>query len=214
MGLSIDEYEKDKITDKGGYVTMREFVLFSRNGTTASHFKASDLGSVGLDLVARCISAAFLVSSHIRRDVVLHVFLGGPPSPPAYLRFDGNGLRSLDPHESGIGQVLQGALGSLRGGRSPQGVIASKVSFEYFVRKHCTNKRVFVLEEGGRDVDETDLEGATFILGDKIGLPKKEEIYVERHGAVKLSIGSTRYFSSQCIVILNYELDRRGFKTV
>jgi len=190
---------------------MREFVLFSRQGTTAAHFSLSDLGSVGLDIVARCVSAAFLVSSHIRRDVVLHVFLGGPPSPPAYLRFDGNGLRSLDPREPGIGQVLMSALASLKGGSPPQGVTASKVSFEYFIRKHCANRRVFVLEEGGMDVDQADLKDATFILGDKIGLPKKEEIFVERHGAEKLSIGSTRYFSSQCIVILNYELDRREF---
>jgi len=190
---------------------MREFVLFSRQGATAPNFSASDLGRAGLDIVARCVSAAFLVSSHIRRDVVLHVFLGGPPSPPVYLRFDGNGLRSLDPREYGIGQVLQSALGSLKGGRSPEGVTATKISFEYFVRKHCTNKRLFVLEEGGRDIDETDLKDAAFILGDKIGLPKKEEIFVERHGAVKLSIGPTRYFTSQCIIVLNYELDRREY---
>jgi len=190
---------------------MREFVLYSRQGTTAHHFSVSDLRGVGLDIVARCISAAFLVSSHIRRDVVLHVFLGGPPSPPVYLRFDGNELRSLDPSELGIGQVLLSGLGSLKGGRPPPGVIASRVSFEYFIRRQHVNRKIYVLEEGGRDVGQADLEDATFILGDKIGLPKKEEIFVERHGAEKISIGSTRYFSSQCIIILNYELDRREY---
>jgi len=190
---------------------MREFILFSRQGATSAPFDVSALGDVGLDIVARCISAAFCVSGHIRRDVILHAFLGGPPSPPVYLKFDGNGLRSLDPSESGIGEAILGALNSLKGRPSSQGITASKISLEYYIRRYCMGRRMYVLEEGGRDVDQVDLSGAIFILGDKVGLPKKEEIFVERHGAEKLSIGSTRYFTSHCIVILNYEIDRREF---
>lgn len=202
---------KDRITDLVGIAAMREFILFSRQGTTAAPFDVSTLGGTSLDIVARCISAAFCVSGHIRRDVTLHIFLGGPPSPPVCLRFDGNSLRSLDPSERGIGEAILGALNSLKGRPAPQGITASRISLEYYIRNYCIGRRMYVLEEGGRDIDQVDLRDAIFILGDKVGLPKKEEIFVERHGAEKLSIGSTRYFSSHCIVILNYELDRREF---
>jgi len=188
---------------------MREFVLLSRQGATGSNLNTSQLVGAGLDVVARCISAAFCVSGHTRRDVILHAFLNGPPSPPVYLKFDGNYMKSLDPREAGIGHVILEALKSLKGGSAPQGVTASRISLERFIREFSVGRRMFVLEEGGKDIGEVDLTGAIFILGDKVGLPKKEEAFVERLGAEKISLGPTRYFSSHCIIILNYELDRR-----
>ncbi|MBO3804137.1 MAG: hypothetical protein JTT11_09795 [Candidatus Brockarchaeota archaeon] len=192
---------------------MREFVLLSRQGTTNPRFDASDLGRVGLDTVARCVSAAFCVSGHVRDDVVFHVFLGGPPSPPVHLRIDGSKLRSLDPSERGIGLLLSKALGSLRGGPQVQGVSATREGLERFVRGSCKGRRMYVLEEDGEDVDEADLLGAVFVLGDKVGLPRKEELFLERFGASKLSLGPNRYFSSHCLVILNYVLDRKARAT-
>jgi tRNA pseudouridine-54 N-methylase len=185
---------------------MREFILLSRKGTTDPNFDLSDLGRAGLDTVVRCISAAFCVSGHVRNDVTFHVFLGGPPSPPIHLRIDGPKLRSLDPSERGIGLFISKAL---RGRPSIQGVSATRESLEAFVRESCKGRKMYVLEEDGKDIDEVDLLDAIFILGDKVGLPRKEELFLERFGATKLSLGSNRYFSSQCVVILNYVLDRR-----
>ncbi|MGQ9513990.1 MAG: hypothetical protein ACUVTL_02920 [Thermoproteota archaeon] len=188
---------------------MREFILLSRQGTTDPYFDVSNLRRVGLDTVVRCISAAFCVSGHIRNDVIFNIFLCGSPSPPIHLRIDGSRLRSLDPSESGIGLVISKALRSLREGPPVPGISANKKSFETFLREYCLGRKMYVLEEGGMDIDRVDLFDAIFILGDKVGLPRKEELYLMRLGAKKLSLGTNRYFSSHCIVILNYVLDRR-----
>lgn len=74
-------------------------------------------------------------------------------------------------------------------------------------RKHADGYKVFVLEEKGRDISECDLSGDVLILvGDHIGLPKKDEKFCLRFGK-KMSLGKKKYLAASCIDIVNYVID-------
>ena len=87
----------------------REFVLFSRKGFTAP-FDANEPEKGRMDLVARCVSAAFFISYAIRKDVIFHVFLNCPPDPPRQLTLTGRNLTGIKPNEQTILQKINQVL--------------------------------------------------------------------------------------------------------
>ena len=94
-------------------------------------------------------------------------------------------------------------------GKPHPGITVSKTSFEALLKAKAKTASVYVLEEGGKDIAETELpENAVFVLGDHVGLPKKAEVYALRYGE-KISLGKKPYLAASCITILNYLLDRQ-----
>ena len=68
---------------------------------------------------------------------------------------------------------------------------------------------IFVLEESGENIKSIDLgENPVFVLGDQVGLPKKDEDFILRYGK-KVSLGGRAYLASACIGNMNYILDLR-----
>jgi tRNA (pseudouridine54-N1)-methyltransferase len=66
---------------------------------------------------------------------------------------------------------------------------------------------VFVLEEKGEDALKMQFgENPVFVLGDQVGLPKKDEKYVLRFGR-KVSLGKKPYLAATCVDIVNYLAD-------
>jgi len=83
-----------------------------------------------------------------------------------------------------------------------------KTSFEALIKAKAAESPIYVLEEGGKDVNETTLnENPVFVLGDHVGLPKKVEGFALRYGE-KISLGKQPYLAATCITVLNYLLDR------
>jgi tRNA (pseudouridine54-N1)-methyltransferase len=98
------------------------------------------------------------------------------------------------------------------GGKSHPGVKTSKMSFEALLKTKAENSNVYVLEEGGKNVEEVDFgEKPLFILGDHVGLPKKAETFALRFGE-KISLGKQPYLAASCITVLNYLLDTKERK--
>jgi tRNA (pseudouridine54-N1)-methyltransferase len=92
-------------------------------------------------------------------------------------------------------------------GKSHPGISIDKQSFEALLKTEAQTRKVYVLEEGGKDVKETSLEeNAVFVLGDHVGLPKKTETFALRYGE-KISLGKQPYLAASCITIINYLLD-------
>ncbi len=180
---------------------MREFILFSRTGRTDSRFDT--LREAGrLDVVYQCILMAMFMSHAIRRDVTFHAILGGPPSPPLELVVDGANLRDVHVDERTWESLIRNALS----GNSHPGIHARKNSLQQLVKE---KSNVFVLEESGESIRTIDLgESPVFVLGDQVGLPKKDEEFILRHGK-KVSIGGRAYLASACVGIINYILDQR-----
>ncbi len=180
---------------------MREFILYSRTGRTDHKFR-SLIEAGRLDVVYQCILMSLFMSHAIRRDVVFHAILGGPPAPPLELLVDGSVLRDVRLDERTWEDILRKVLS----GRAHPGVQIRKKSLQQLV----TEKRnIFVLEESGESIRTIDLGvDPVFVLGDQVGLPKKDEEFILRYGK-KVSIGGKAYLASACVGIINYILDQR-----
>lgn len=183
---------------------MREFILYSRLGRTDSNFvNLHDAGR--LDIVYECTLAALFLSHAIRKGVLFHTILNGPPKPPLHLKIEGATLHDVRTDQ----QTWETILRKLLSGRTHPGITTDKTSFEALLKSKAAESPIYVLEEGGKDINETTLgETPVFVLGDHVGLPKKVEGFALRYGE-KISLGRQPYLAATCITILNYLLDRR-----
>ncbi len=180
---------------------MREFILYSRTGKTDSRFKALREGG-RLDVVYQCILMALFRSHALRRDVVFHAILGGSPKPPLELVVEGEKLSDVRTDERTWEEILRKVLS----GKEHPGIHVRKNSLQQLVKE---KSNIFVLEESGESIKTIDLgTNPVFVLGDHVGLPKKDEEFVLRYGK-KVSIGQKEYLASACICIINYILDER-----
>ena len=180
---------------------MIEFILLSRRGRTDGNFRS--LREAGrLDVVYQCILFAFFTSGAIRRDVIFHTILGGPPRPPLHLIIDGRELRDVRTDERSWERILRKVLS---GGSHP-GIQVRRESFQGLLRA-MRHRDIFVLEEKGQDIRNVELGASpVFVLGDQVGLPKKDETFALRFGT-KISLGKKPYLAATCIDVINYLLD-------
>jgi tRNA pseudouridine-54 N-methylase len=182
---------------------MYEFVLFSRKGRTDGHFKTLvDAGR--LDIVYQCILTSLFKSHAHRHDVIFHAVLNGPPSPPVHIQIDGDKLFDVRLDEQSWTKILQKVLTW----EPHPGISVEKQSLQGLVRNQVeAGVPIYVLEERGKNIKDIDFdESALFVVGDHIGLPKKDEKFVLRFGE-KVSLGKQRYLAASCIDIINYILD-------
>jgi tRNA (pseudouridine54-N1)-methyltransferase len=184
---------------------MREFILFSRLGRTDSNWASlHDAGR--LDIVHECIQAALFLSHGIRKDTLFHAILNGPPNPPLHLQIDGSTLHDVRTDQQTWATILKKTLD-----RKPHpGISLDKVSFEQLVKTKAQTSAIYVLEEGGKDINALTINSnPIFVLGDHVGLPKTAERFTLRYGT-KISLGKQPYLAATCITIVNYALDRRS----
>jgi tRNA (pseudouridine54-N1)-methyltransferase len=182
----------------------REFILFSRLGRTDSAFNnMHDAGR--LDIVYECIVASLFLSHGLRRDTTFHAILNGPPNPPKHLQINGEALYDVRTDTDTWQTIIRKVLA----GKTHPGISLDKTSFEALLKMKAQNQQIYVLEEGGKPLNQTKLvENGVFVLGDHVGLPKKTESFVLRFGE-KISLGKTPYLAASCITIINYTLDRQ-----
>lgn len=178
--------------------------MFSRLGRTDSAFNSlHDAGR--LDIVHECIVASLFLSHGLRRDVTFHAVLNGPPNPPVHIQINGETLYDVRTDM----ETWQSIIRKILSNKSHPGISKDKTSYEALLKEKAENHTVYVLEEGGKNINETELqENAVFVLGDHVGLPKKAEIYALRFGE-KISLGKQPYLAASCITIINYMLDQR-----
>jgi tRNA (pseudouridine54-N1)-methyltransferase len=184
---------------------MREFILYSRTGRTDS--KWANLHDAGrLDIVYECAVASLFLSHAIRKDTIFHAILNGPPNPPLHLKIEGATLHDVRTDQQTWTKILKKALS----GKQHPGITTAKKSFEALIKAKASQSRVYILEEGGKDISQTEIdEKPVFVLGDHVGLPKKAEAFAMRYGE-KISLGKKPYLAATCITILNYILDKKG----
>src|SRR3989338_3403232 len=182
---------------------MRTFILYSRAGQTSGNF--SNLRDAGrMDIVAHCLTSSFFLSHALRKDVIFYVVLTGPPNPPLTIKVTGSLIHDVRCDEQTWGNILRNVLS----GKSHVGFEVFKKSFQELVKELSKDNELFVLEEKGVDISETKIsDNCAFIIGDQVGLPKKEEGFVLRYGK-KISLGKKVYLAADCITILNYNLDK------
>jgi len=190
---------------------MRTFVLYSR-ARSDGNFKPADLSGSGrrMDLVCRCVTAAIWLSHKLRQDVEFIASLNGPAKPPAAVRFFGGNLRRLSPDERSVGAWLKKALSAKRSSEWASlwnGIGYCSKSFQALIDE-LADRPIYVLHEKGQPIEQIEFEqDPVFVLGDHLGIPKKEESYALRRGQ-KISLGRMSYLASQCIAVINWWLDQ------
>ncbi|HLC00318.1 MAG TPA: tRNA (pseudouridine(54)-N(1))-methyltransferase TrmY [Candidatus Bathyarchaeia archaeon] len=184
---------------------LREFILYSRLGRTDSHwFSLHDAGR--LDVVHECVVAGLFLSHGLRRDVTFHAILNGPPTPPIRIQINGAELYDVRTDMETWQSILKKTLS-----RKPHpGITTDRTSFEALVKTKAETSSIYVLEEGGKNVETLEFaEKPLFVLGDHVGLPKNAERFALRYGE-KISLGKQPYLAASCITILNYLLDQKN----
>ena len=182
---------------------MYEFVLFSRKGRTDGRIRSlADAGR--LDTVYQCILTSIFKSHAHRHDVLFHAILNGPPNPPIHLLVEGDKLHDVRLDEQSWTAVLNKVLNF----EVHPGISIKKESLQALIRTRAEAEiPIYVLEERGKSIKDIDFgEDAVFVMGDHIGLPKKDEKFMLRFGE-KVTLGKQRYLAASCIDIINYVLD-------
>jgi tRNA (pseudouridine54-N1)-methyltransferase len=198
---------------------MRSFIVVGHKATTSPNFSLEDIpGTSGrLDILCRCINAAFVLSHGIRKDVnVFLVLLGGESAKNLWLR--GDHLKHLNPDERTTAALLKKALsvaGSAEWMESTPGISVRTGSLAGTLQD-LGGARLFYLREDGediRDINNIDInadnipDNAVFVLGDHVGMTDEEEGLIAQSGAKVISVGPLSLHADHCIVLINNFLD-------
>ena len=93
------------------------------------------------------------------------------------------------------------------------GVTVRTISFERLVQELSESHRLYVMDRKGTPIRGEAFEAnPCFLLTDHIPMPKKTFHSLERLGAKKISLGTRMLFASQCVVLIQHELDQRGME--
>ncbi len=183
---------------------MRDFVLLSR--TSSDRIDLNNLSFSRWDVLARCINSTLWIA-HALRPARIHIVLGAS-TPPKTVVVDSN-IRKINPDEKNIATWISKVL---KDESKNPGISVVESSFQSVI-KLFSGRKFYILHEKGRDISKIDFDpNPVFVLGDHIGLPPKDEEFVERFDHEKVSIGPRSYLASQCISYINIELDRRGIE--
>ena len=185
----------------------RAFILKASEGRTAPDFSLKSLAGRGrMDLIARCIVAAFYTPEGPRKDAKLTIVLEGPPDPPVSLTFYGEEMGKAPMSEV---EAAEGVLDALSG-KEVDGVRKERKGFERIVSEYREGGfSLYYLHEEGEDSSKVKFEeSSAFILGDQKGLDVRSERFLDEVRAKRVSLGPNSYLASHCITIVNNELDR------
>ena len=199
---------------------MRTFIIRARKGTTRWEKIRSNIGTNDhFEVIAHSVINAFFVSNGFRTDVEVYIVLDSSEDFPRTIKLSGNeGLSLAGFHEEAVFELIEKTLKESGGLQKDEiktlapGVVIHGFGFEKLVSHLLLTRTVYLLAPKGEDVRSTTFPpNPVFILSDHLAMPKNTIKSFSRRGAKTLSLGRKMLFASQCIVLLNDELDRAGF---
>ncbi len=196
---------------------MKYFVITGHKAVADGSFKLDDLagGAGRVDILARCVNSAFVLSHEVRRDTEIHLVIEGGEGAPKTVRINGDRVRYLNPDERSTASLIRNALLKKipEGGeaQSSPGVYVSRASFADVVESLSGKGSFVYLKEDGTDVrDFAFPEDPIFVLGDNRDLTEEEENCLLARNPAKISVGPVSLHADHCMVIVHNEMDRRG----
>jgi len=196
---------------------MRTFVLRARAAPTDSQKLLAGVGGEAhTEILAHALMNAIFVAQSHRADVVVYLVLESTQDFSRTIRFEANAMHEIGGFDERalLGKIAK-ALDASRGmGKDESrpvesGVSVRTVSFERLVQELADDHQLFVMDRKGTPIGEQAFTGhPCFLLTDHIPMPKKTFHSLERLGAVKLTLGPTMLFASQCIVLIHHALDQ------
>lgn len=190
---------------------MREFLLLMNRTRTDSNFSVENLSENGrIDIGCRFINSTLFNSYSLRRDVVTHLLLRGPPKPPLHIEIDGRNVRGLHPDERSIAGYIKKNIKSFedRNVSANIGVAVRREGLEDFLDSR--RAKPVLLHESGDDISDIELpDEPVFILGDHKGVSHEDVEIIDKYDSTKISLGETPYQAQQVSSFLNIFMDRR-----
>ncbi|WP_455392808.1 tRNA (pseudouridine(54)-N(1))-methyltransferase TrmY [[Eubacterium] cellulosolvens] len=218
---------------------MRNFIIVGHRALTDPNFSLNDLPGTGgrMDILARCINSAFVLSHGIRTEVEVAVVLLGPENPPKTVRFVGTELKYLNPDERSTGALIRNALvkhSAAKSGHAHQeslrpkatqstnepsneiqaspGVYISNSGLHEILDHYSQRSRIIYLIESAPDISETAVQtnedNLTFILSDHKNFTDDEDQLIRGYSKAEVSIGPAVLHTEHCIVLIHNYLDR------
>jgi tRNA (pseudouridine54-N1)-methyltransferase len=181
---------------------MRRFLIISNTVDTSKPLSLNSLTGYGrLDVLCRCITAAFFLSDKFRKDVILTLFFR---KNEKILEIQGSNVRGINPDERAIAGVLKRVFS----GKKYPGITFSSKKLKNLLTKF----KPYILDDCGETLPQKfDSNNNIFLIGDQLGFLEEDRHLLGKFD--KLSLGSYVYLSSQTITILNFLLDNLETKS-
>jgi tRNA (pseudouridine54-N1)-methyltransferase len=193
---------------------MKHFVYFSGTGVTSG--KAMSQGNLmhagRMDIAIHSFIQGVFLSHGFRNDVKFHFVLYGMPDPPKHIEI--TVTKELELSKKDVANLLKKILYKYREGQKHEplpGCFVEKKPLLKVLNELIDNgAEVFVLDKKGESLREVEIpDECVFLVGDHIGLPKKE-LKRLKDLTTPISVGPHMYFASQVVAVVNNELDVRG----
>ena len=197
-------------------MSARSFVIVGQTALASDAFLLNDFpGTSGrLDVLARCVRAALLVSHGVRRDAAVYLVLLGGPRAPRTVRIAGADVKFLRPDERSIATLLQKVLtgdhGAAGDGFVPvkPGIAVAAGGLDA-VLADLSTESLYVLDETGSDArGHLRSAGGAFFLGDHVGFNPDARAQLLSLGARTVSVGPVSLHTDDVVSVVSNELDR------
>lgn len=195
---------------------MRQFVVLGHEAPTDPEFSLDDLPGAGrIDVLCRCVTAAFLLSYGIRTDVQVFLVI----RDAATIRFDGASLRHLNPDERSTAALIRNALEARSEAvghvevESTPGVHVSNRGLEAVLADLDVGTLVQLHAEGRPIVDASPPDEPVFVLSDHGDPTPDEQGLLDGAGAEKVSLGPEALHGNHAIAVAHNCLDTDGYQT-
>lgn len=198
---------------------MRAFVLRARAASTDSRQFLAGLGQdAHSEILAHTLMNAVFVAQSHRDDVIVHLVLERTQDFSRTITFNAHELGEIGGfHEQALLSRIAKALDISQGMSKEEnrvvepGIAVRTISFEKLVQELSETWQLFVMDKKGTAIREQAFAvNPCFILTDHIPMPKKSFNSLARLGAQKISLGPKMLFASQCVVLIQNELDLQG----
>ncbi|EKO5199184.1 TPA: tRNA (pseudouridine(54)-N(1))-methyltransferase TrmY [Vibrio vulnificus] len=195
---------------------MRTFVLRARAAPTNSRTLLEGVGNEAhTEILAHTLMNTMFVAQSHRQDVVVHLVLESTKDFSRTITIHSNEVSNVGGfHEANLLNIVVRALDASTGMGKEElrnvepGVTVRTISFERLVQQLAEDHQLYMLEKKGEFV--RDIKFATnpcFLLTDHIPMPKKTFNSLKRLGTQNISLGPKMLFASQCVTLIQNELD-------
>ena len=198
---------------------MRAFVLRARSAPTDSQQLLAQVGGdAHTEILAHTLMNAIFVAQSHRDDVVVYLILESTQDFSRTITFTAAQITGLDGfHEQAwLNKIAKALDASQNFGKEQRanvepGICVEATSFEKKIQQISEQYQLYMMDKKGTFIREQAFDGdVCFILTDHIPMPKKSFNSLKRLGTQKISLGPTMLFASQCVVLINNELDLAG----
>mgnify|MGYP000040522155 FL=1 len=196
---------------------MRQFLVVGHDAPTEPDFSLDDIagGAGRLDVLCRCVNAAFFLSHDLRGDVQVHLVL----SDEYTVSFDGADLRRLNPDERSTAALVRGALEEKREaiGHQPvetsPGVSLYRMGVEATFDRVARDATVVQLHEDGDPLPEVEPpEDPLFVLSDHRDFAEAEAELLAENADRRVRVGPELLHADHTITVAHNYLDTEGYE--